>query len=182
MRLRMLVAAAAAAALLLLAGAAAAQPIGTEPIDGAFGFTLGDVYVPDSATDMTQDKGGLVRVEVEARIHTGFFRYHALWLEPDTQRIVQITATAPYPTRESAEEALASLLDVLRKKYGHGVFEDLVHTFHNKERSIHVSVSVQGSIYVLAIAYQDDALVNEAMRKAAERRYSISGDSLGSGL
>lgn len=165
---------AAVCALLLAAPApAVAQEPDGHAIHGAFGYELGATYVPDAAADMIEDRGGLVRVDVPPRIPTGFFRYHALWLEPESQAIVQITATAPHPTRESAEAALQSLLGILRNKYGQGTYEDLAHTFRRDHRSIHVGVSLQGSVYVLAIAYQDDALVSRAMQEAAKRRYGL---------
>ncbi|MFW5734133.1 MAG: hypothetical protein ACOCWR_03640 [Oceanidesulfovibrio sp.] len=172
----------AAAVLLAASIPALAQEQDGAVIDGAFGYELGAVYVPDAATDMIQDRGGLVRVDVSPRIPTGFFRYHALWLEPESQTIVQITATAPHATRQAAEGVLQMLLEVLRNKYGQDSFADIVHTFRRGQRSIHVGVSLQGSVYVLAIAYQDDALVAQAMEEAAKRRFSLPGSDDGDGL
>ncbi|TVM19901.1 hypothetical protein DPQ33_01345 [Oceanidesulfovibrio indonesiensis] len=164
--------AASFAVLLAASSSAMAQEQGREAITGAFGYDLGAAYVPDADAEMIQERGGLVRVDVSPQIPTGFFLYHALWLEPESQTIVQITATAPHPTRDSAEAALQSLLDILENKYGQGTYEDLVHTFRHGRRSIHVGVSQQGSVYVLAIAYQDDELVSRAMEEAARRRFT----------
>ncbi|THB70621.1 MAG: hypothetical protein D6E12_02590 [Desulfovibrio sp.] len=132
-------------ALLLGAGSACAEENGTqgsdtegaelmEPIQGAFGFFLGERFAPNDDIPCRETRHGLVACEVEPPVPSPLFTTYFLDLDPDSRVIVQISATSFYNDRIAYErrrgEAAANVsvrFGNLREHQG-GLLAQLGHT------------------------------------------------------
>ncbi len=134
----------------------------TEPvIKGAFGYVLGEVW--DGAA--TPAEPGLLKAEVPPLIDSKLFDFHSLWLDPESKRIVQISASRAFEEPTLAERAHMALMGILTGKYGQPRDEQLRQVFGADGRSVHVLMSLEGETAMLGVVYQDDRATAAAITR-----------------
>lgn len=130
-------------------------------IQGAFGYVLGEVWEGPA----TVAEPGLLKVEVPPKVDSKLFDFHSLWLDPESRRIVQISASRAYADPKKAEEANLALMGILTGKYGQPRTEQLRQVFGADGRSVHVLMSQEGDTALLGVVYQDDRATASALTR-----------------
>ncbi len=147
-------------------------PVANGKIEGAFGFTLGEVFDPAQAVEVKKLNTGEPIYKVTPKNPNASFNAYFLSITPKTKRIYQIWAQSDYESDADGLAQQEALVKVLESKY-----EVKRSMFDSEEARILMqqtrSIIIKAARYPsgagkLDLKYVDSKIENEGKKEAAE--------------
>lgn len=88
------------------------------PIEGVFGFRLGERFAPNAEVECRATRHGLVSCPAEAPLPSPYFDTYFLDLDPASRTVTQISAVAAFNDRIDYERARGRVVTLLAAVFG----------------------------------------------------------------
>lgn len=145
-----------------------------EPIDGAFGYKLGDKYA-GSVSEINAGADGKFRSgDFKPDSPVAPFTYYTVTLTPESRVIYEVFVKGEFPTKEAAID----FLQAMQSKYGSFAvspgssfsYASYVHT--TGDREVRISV-IKGTLVM--VAYRDNQLIGIAKMEGLTGKVATRG-------
>jgi hypothetical protein len=142
------------------------------PIEGGFGFFLGDVYSLSPEVKLRTGAWGLLSVEVQPPTPNNTFLLYTLTLTPKTKRISEIRAHRLISNKDVCESSAIAIRKTLEDKYGPSenlYNRDVLYSIDKVNRTVVVSwcPSSEGA-YDLSVIYFDKNIYDQGKQEALD--------------
>ncbi len=156
--------------LLVLLSLIATQPVAAaDPIEGAFGMTLGSEFDTSTAIGKNSLTDGTPMYQFAPESPFRSLSSYYVLITPKTRRIYSIWAIGSFPNDESAKKEQAVIMELLTQKYGQGKGDNPFMSFADVKQIDQGDRSVLTKVSGFMDATLDLRYYDDTLRELAEK-------------